>query len=168
MPPRTAPRSENRRRLKGRAPSTSRPTATSGSPCAKATPCTASTWPAARSTTSPAPASPGFTGNGGPARLATIAGPKGIAISPDGRRVYLADTETHTVRAIDLTQTPPTLERHRRRRHPRRRPGLARTRGAAGWRACTASAIDPETGDLYIGDSENHKVRVIRGLGGTK
>lgn len=28
--------------------------------------------------------------------------------------------------------------------------------------------VDPATGDLYIGDSENHQVRVIRGLGGTQ
>jgi hypothetical protein len=26
-------------------------------------------------------------------------------------------------------------------------------------------AVDPANGDLYIGDSENHKIRVIRGLG---
>ena len=43
----------------------------------------------------------GFTGNGGPAKLATLSGPKGIAIAPNGN-VYLADTESHSVRMIDV------------------------------------------------------------------
>jgi len=110
---------------------------------------------------------PGFTGNGGPAAHATIAGPKGLAVSPDGRRVYLADTETHTVRAIDLTHTPPTME-------------LVAGDGTRGdgpdagdplhcrFARLHGLGVDPASGDLYIGDSENHKVRVIRGLGGTK
>ena len=43
----------------------------------------------------------GFTGNGGPAREATLSGPKGIAVAPDGN-VYLADTESHSVRMVDV------------------------------------------------------------------
>jgi sugar lactone lactonase YvrE len=106
----------------------------------------------------------GFTGNGGPARFATIAGPKGIAVSPDGKRVYLADTETHTVRAIDLRQKPPVLDvlvgdgtrgDGAADNTDPLRCRLARLHGLG---------VDPETGDLYIGDSENHKLRVVRGL----
>jgi sugar lactone lactonase YvrE len=44
----------------------------------------------------------GFDGNGGPAREASLAGPKGLAISRDGTSVYLADTESHSIRMIDL------------------------------------------------------------------
>lgn len=110
---------------------------------------------------------PGFTGNGGPARLATIAGPKGLAVSPDGRRVYLADTETHSVRAIDLRPTPPTIELvagDGTRGDGPDTPDPLRCRMAR----LHGLGLDPQTGDLYIGDSENHKIRVLRALGGVK
>lgn len=103
----------------------------------------------------------GFAGNGGPARQARLCGPKGLAISPDGLRVYLADTESHTVRAIDLTRTPPTLElvvgdglRGDGPDEPNpERCRMARLHGLG---------VDAETGALYIGDSETHKIRVVR------
>jgi len=43
---------------------------------------------------------PGYAGDGGPAKQAVLGGPKGISISPRGD-VYLADTESHTIRRID-------------------------------------------------------------------
>lgn len=103
----------------------------------------------------------GFAGNGGPAKEATLSGPKGVAISPDGRFVFLADTESHTVRAIDLEQSPPTLVLVVGDGQKGDGPDspdplkcrLARLHGLA---------TDPATGDLYIGDSETHKVRVVR------
>jgi hypothetical protein len=42
----------------------------------------------------------GYAGDGGPARLARLAGPKGLALA--GRSLYLADTENHCIRRIDL------------------------------------------------------------------
>ncbi len=42
----------------------------------------------------------GYAGDGGPARLATLGGPKGLAIS--GRGLYVVDTENHAIRRIDL------------------------------------------------------------------
>ena len=106
----------------------------------------------------------GFTGNGGPAKQATIAGPKGVAVSPDGKTVYLADTETHTVRAIDLSKNPPTLELiagDGKRGDGPDSPDPLKCRMAR----LHGLGVDPRTGDLYIGDSETHKVRVIRALG---
>jgi len=91
----------------------------------------------------------GFTGNGGPALEATLSGPKGVAISPDGKLVYLADTESHTVRAIDLRSDPPSLK-------------LIAGDGSKGILArLHGVGVDPITGDLYIGDSENHVIQKI-------
>ncbi|NNE91894.1 MAG: hypothetical protein HKN23_09630 [Verrucomicrobiales bacterium] len=109
----------------------------------------------------------GFTGNGGPAKKATLSGPKGVAISPDDRMIYLADTESHTVRAIDLSKNPPTLELIAGDGKKGDGPDapdplkcrMARLHGVG---------VDPITGDLYIGDSETNKIRKITGLPGGK
>ncbi len=99
------------------------------------------------------------------ARKAKLSGPKGVAISPDGNYVYLADTESHTVRAIDLTAKKPLMQ-------------LIAGTGAKGDGpdspdplACEMARLhgvgtDPVNGNLYIGDSEAHKVRVVTGLPG--
>jgi streptogramin lyase len=98
----------------------------------------------------------GFTGNGGPAKLATLSGPKGLSIAPNGN-VYLADTESHSIRMIDIRKG--TLE-------------LIAGTGAKGDGAdgdpleCKMARphgvfVDKD-GALYIGDSEAHRVRMIR------
>ncbi|MCW5559406.1 MAG: hypothetical protein KIT22_16455, partial [Verrucomicrobiae bacterium] len=95
----------------------------------------------------------GFTGNGGPALQATLSGPKGIAVGPDGD-VYLADTESHSIRKLNLRRG--TLERvvgtGEKGDGPDGDPAtcrLARPHGI--W-------LDPD-GTLWIGDSENHRIR---------
>lgn len=97
------------------------------------------------------------------AKRARLSGPKGVAISPDGLRIYLADTESHTVRAIRMDQDPPTVEIVAGTGEKGDGPdgsdplacAMARLHGIG---------VDPETGDLYIGDSEAHKVRVVTGV----
>lgn len=95
----------------------------------------------------------GFTGNGGPAKLATLSGPKGIAIGPEGD-VYLADTESHSIRVI-RTRTG-TLEvlvgDGKRGDGPDGDPLKCRTARPHG------VYVDP-SGNVYIGDSEAHRVR---------
>ena len=44
----------------------------------------------------------GFWGDGGPARLAQLNAPAGVAVSPDGRTLYISDTRNNRVRAVDL------------------------------------------------------------------
>ncbi len=99
----------------------------------------------------------GFTGNGGPAKHATLSGPKGIAISPDGQLVYLVDTESHSLRAVDLRKG--TLElicgTGAKADGPDGDPLKCRLARPHGVFADT-------DGTLFIGDSENHRVRVIR------
>lgn len=109
----------------------------------------------------------GFHPEERPARESLLSGPKGVAVSPDGRMVYLADTESHTVRAVDLNVDPPILRLIAGDGEKGDGPDspdplacrMARLHGVA---------IDPVNGDLYVGDSETHKVRKIEGLPGRK
>jgi len=98
----------------------------------------------------------GFTGNGGPAKQATLSGPKGISVAPDGK-VYFTDTESHSVRMINVRKG--TLElvagTGERGDGPEGDPlkcKLARPHGIF---------VDAD-GMIFVGDSENHRVRVIR------
>jgi len=98
----------------------------------------------------------GFTGNGGPAKLATLSGPKGLSVAPNGN-IYLADTESHSIRMIDTRKQ--TIE-------------LIAGTGDKGDGtdgdplACKMTRphgvfVDRD-GSVFVGDSETHRVRVIR------
>lgn len=98
----------------------------------------------------------GWTGNDGPAKLATLSGPKGLALSPDARRLYLADTESHTIRMIDLAtgtivQIAGTTEKGDGPDGDPLKCSLSRPHGV----------FVGEDDMLYIGDSENHRVRML-------
>ncbi|MCY2982387.1 MAG: hypothetical protein NTY15_01985 [Planctomycetota bacterium] len=98
----------------------------------------------------------GFDGNGGPAKDATLKGPKGIAIDSQGN-VWLADTESHSVRRINAKTG--NLELIAGTGKPGDGPdgdplqcNLARLHGIF---------VDSDD-SVYIGDSEAHKIRVLR------
>lgn len=98
----------------------------------------------------------GFTGNGGPAKQATLSGPKGIAIDAAGN-VWLADTESHTVRMINaktgnLELIAGTGEKGDGPEGDPLQCKMARLHGIF---------VDAD-GSVYIGDSESHRVRVLR------
>lgn len=96
----------------------------------------------------------GYSGDGGPARQATLAGPKGLAYA--GGRLFVADTENHVIRAIELKTGVITtvLGTGRRGDGPEPDPlrcALSRPHG-----------VFAGGGALYVGDSEAHRIRVVR------
>ncbi len=98
----------------------------------------------------------GYTGDGGPAVQAQLSGPKGIAIAPDGG-VFIDDTESHTVRRIDpRTGIIDTVVGNGTRGDgPDGAPRsclLARPHGI----------FIGRKGEIYIADSENHRIRLLK------
>ena len=96
----------------------------------------------------------GYAGDGGPARRALLAGPKGLAWWRD--RLFVADTESHVIRGIDLRTGAigTVLGTGQRGDGPEpdpRRCALARPHGVF---------VD-RRGTLYVGDSEAHRIRAM-------
>jgi sugar lactone lactonase YvrE len=97
----------------------------------------------------------GYSGDGGPARLARLAGPKGLAYGAG--RLFVADTENHVIRSIALNTgvITTTLGTGRRGDGPEPDPlqcALARPHGVF---------VDAD-GLLYVADSEANRIRVLR------
>ncbi|MFG0296376.1 MAG: hypothetical protein ACF8PG_10750 [Maioricimonas sp. JB045] len=97
----------------------------------------------------------GYTGDGGPAKQATLSGPKGIAFGPGGD-IFLADTESHTIRVIRAAdgRIETIVGNGKRGDGPDGDPSgcrLARPHGVF---------VDGD-GNVYIGDSENYRVRKL-------
>jgi len=96
----------------------------------------------------------GYGGDGGPARDSTWNGPKGIAYAPDGS-LYISDTESHVIRRVSLSD------------------GVVSTVAGTGMRGdgpdgdplkCALArphGVCVHDGILYIGDSENHRIRAL-------
>lgn len=99
----------------------------------------------------------GYSGDGGPAKQAQLSGPKGIALSPAGD-IYLADTESHTIRVIrkatGVIET--VIGDGKRGDGPDANPLKCRTARPHG-------VYVDSTGAIYVGDSENHRVRRLAG-----
>ena len=96
----------------------------------------------------------GYTGDGGPARLATLAGPKGLAWARGA--LYVVDTENHVIRRIDLRSGVITtvLGTGQRGDGPEPEPlkcALSRPHGV----------LVDSRGVIYVGDSEAHRIRML-------
>ncbi len=98
----------------------------------------------------------GFGGDGGPAKGAQLARPRDLEIGPDGR-LYVADTDNHRVRVIDLgtgvidTFAGNGTDGFGGDGGPARDAALARPFGIA---------FDT-TGNLYIADTFNDRIRKV-------
>ena len=96
----------------------------------------------------------GYAGDGGPARAAKLGGPKGLAYFRG--LLYVADTENHAIRRLDLSSGIITtvLGTGRSGDGPEpdpRRCALSRPHGVL---------VDAR-GVVYVGDSEAHRIRVL-------
>jgi DNA-binding beta-propeller fold protein YncE len=101
----------------------------------------------------------GYSGDDGPPTVATFNGPKGIAVDAAGV-VYVADTENHAIRRIDLVANRITTLVG---------TGPDAASGAGDNGAAGSAQLDrphgvcvAPDGTLYIGDTLNHRVRRVR------
>ncbi|HEX9095422.1 MAG TPA: choice-of-anchor D domain-containing protein [Candidatus Dormibacteraeota bacterium] len=88
--------------------------------------------------------------------------PMGSALSPDGNRLYVADTFNNVVRAVDLTQHTVTTVAGRPGQAGYGGDGQAATNALLSYP--TGVAVD-QAGDLFIADTYNGRIREV--IGGT-
>jgi sugar lactone lactonase YvrE len=102
----------------------------------------------------------GYAGDGGNSRDAVFDAPKEMAVDADGN-VFIVDTENHVIRRIDaqtwvvVTIAGTGTAGPGGDGGPAAQAGLARPHGAT---------IGPD-GAIYIGDSENHRIRKLARAG---
>ena len=100
----------------------------------------------------------GYAGDGGPATSAMFYGPKNIAIEAATGNIYITDGST--IRMVTkITGIITTIAGNSTR------SGYAGDGGLATLATLSSPQgidVDPNTGDLYIADSRNHAVRMIK------
>jgi sugar lactone lactonase YvrE len=99
----------------------------------------------------------GYSGDGGPARAAELGGPKGLAYNARTSALFVADTENHVIRKVDMATRLITtvLGSGQRGDGPETDPlscKLSRPHGLC---------LDA-TGVLFVTDSEAHRIRTLR------
>lgn len=93
----------------------------------------------------------GYSGDGGDPLNAAFNGPKGIAVDPQGR-IVVVDTENHAIRRIDLKKNVIETIAGDGPRKATIEGKLNRPHGVC---------VHPG-GDVYVGDTNSHRVQVIR------
>ena len=113
----------------------------------------------------------GYAGDNGPPVTSTFNGPKGIAVDSSGI-IYVADTENHAIRRIDLKKNLiTTVAGNGKPATPTSEPGGLSPRSAEVGDNGPATAgklnrphgicTDP-AGALYIGDTLTHRIRRVK------
>jgi hypothetical protein len=102
----------------------------------------------------------GYTGDDGPALQAMFNGPKEIAVDRHNN-ILLVDTENHCIRRIEAASGLVTTV-----------AGSGQAGGGGDGGPATVAALKrphgacfDEVGNIYIGDSENHRIRFVSTLG---
>lgn len=97
----------------------------------------------------------GFSGDGAQATLATLANPTGVALDASGN-LYIADQQNHRIRKVDLSGTITTVA------------GSATAGFGGDGSSATAAKLNSPTeiavdgsGNLYIADSQNNRIRKV-------
>lgn len=98
----------------------------------------------------------GYSGDGGDAKQAVFAGPKGIRCDAAGN-VYVVDCENHCIRKIDAKTNKVTTVAGGRKGSGGD-GGAATEAGMDRPHGCIVDAL----GNLYIADTNNHRVRQVR------
>jgi sugar lactone lactonase YvrE len=95
----------------------------------------------------------GFAGHGGPARAAMLNGPKGLSVAPDGN-VFVADTENHAIRMIDVRSGTIALVAGTGLR------GDGPEGAAVNCLLARPHGVYADAdGSIFVGDSETHRIR---------
>lgn len=100
----------------------------------------------------------GYGGDGGDGLQASFNGPKGIAFSEADNSLYVVDTENHVIRRLSLEsgRIETVLGTGERGDGPDGDPLQCRLNRPHG--VCVHNGV------LYVGDSENHRIRAVTGL----
>ena len=101
----------------------------------------------------------GYSGDGGPAALAQLTGPRGLALDAAGN-LYVADSGNHAIRRIAKDGTITTIAG----RGVRGFSGDGGRATSARLNTPTGVAFDSR-GNLYIADTLNHRVRKVNRAG---
>ncbi|HYH48103.1 MAG TPA: NHL repeat-containing protein [Acidimicrobiia bacterium] len=102
-----------------------------------------------------------FSGDGGPAGAATLHWPHGVAVDPAGAGLFIADSANHRIRRVDLASGVITTVAG----------GPTAGFSGDGGPATAARLQDPKavwvapSGDLYIADSANERIRRVDSSG---
>lgn len=101
----------------------------------------------------------GDSGDGGPALEAKFNGPKELCVAPDGRSVFIVDTENQKIRRVDLESGKIFTAAGNGKRGGSGDGGLARD---AELDRPHGVAVGPD-GTFWIGDTNNHRIRRVFG-----